>query len=96
MWEPIYTIGLAVGNGWLERAEQCRADFTRERDLDNQACRTERPGLRLLKATQEAWHPATDFMPTGALISALAVHDPETWATKPHTGGSKPSGYPIC
>ena len=36
VWEPIYTIGPAVGNGWLERAEQCRADFTRERDLDNQ------------------------------------------------------------
>lgn len=89
VWEPIYTIGLAVGNGWLERAEQCRADFTRERDLDNQAGRTERPGLRLLKATQEAWHPATDFMPTGALISALAVHDPETWGDEAPYGRLK-------
>ncbi len=79
VWEPIYAIGLHVGDGWLERAEACRAEFTRERDLDNQIGKNERPGLRLVKATRAAWHPGADFMPTGSLLMALAIHDPETW-----------------
>lgn len=89
VWEPILAIGLTVRNGWDKRAERCRIEFTRERDLDSQIGRTERPGLRLLKATRKAWHPGSDFMETATLISALAIHDPESWGDEAPYGRLK-------
>jgi hypothetical protein len=89
VWEPLLAIGYYVGQGWLERAEHCRTEFTRERDLDSQIGRAERPGLRLLKATRQAWHPNADFMETAALLSALAIHDPESWGDEAPYGRLK-------
>jgi len=69
-WLPLFVLAEHAGGDWARRAREAAAKLSGEEDLDG-----EDVGIRLLAAIQEILPalPATDIIPTSALLKAL--HD---------------------
>ena len=79
-WAPLRRVAEAAGGRWPEVADDLIVRDLHEAAMNREdGMVTNPPAITLLRDLHEIWPPATEFVPSSAIVSRLLMHHPAMW-----------------